>query len=264
MLKLYHAALSPCAQKVRIALGEKGLDYVSKPIDILAKENLQPNYLKINPNGLIPALVHDGVAIIESSLINEYIDDVFVEVPLRPTEPARLASMRLWPKLVDEKLHPASGAVTWAVSLRQRFIAQGIDAAREAIGKVKDPQRRKRQLDILENGFEAESVRESVAIYESCFQKMEDALSRGPWLVGNCFSLADIAMAPYVQGIDQWGLNDVFIDNKPKLADWFKRMTARPAFQKEVISFIPEDWGQRMKANGAAARPKLIEMLQTA
>ena len=73
MLELYHANHSTCSQKVRLCMAEKGLKYKSHLIDLGAKEQLDPEYLKINPNGVVPSLVHDGLIVIDSSV--EHGDD---------------------------------------------------------------------------------------------------------------------------------------------------------------------------------------------
>src|SRR5262249_37723332 len=75
------AARSRCAQKVRIALAEKG-QQVQDHIMTLRGDQYEPAYLKLNPNGVVPTLVHDGVPITESALILYYIDDAFPEPPL--------------------------------------------------------------------------------------------------------------------------------------------------------------------------------------
>ena len=86
MLELYHNALSSCSQKVRIVLGEKGLDWKSHDIDLQGGQH-DPEYVTLNPNHVVPTLVHDGRVLIESTLINEYLDDAFPETPLRPADP---------------------------------------------------------------------------------------------------------------------------------------------------------------------------------
>ena len=89
MLELYHANHSTCSQKVRLCLAEKGLDFEGHLINLATKEQLDPEYLKLNPNGVVPSLVHDGVVIMDSSVICEYLDEVFPENSLaRPIPPS--------------------------------------------------------------------------------------------------------------------------------------------------------------------------------
>ena len=76
-LKLYHHGSSVCAAKVRLVLAEKDVAWEGHYLDILAGEHHTPEYRKLNPKALVPTLVHDGQVIRESSVICEYIDDVF-------------------------------------------------------------------------------------------------------------------------------------------------------------------------------------------
>src|SRR5438105_856713 len=104
MLTLYDFGNSVCCQKVRITLVEKGLTWESRRVDLFKTEQYDPEYLKLNPKGVVPTLVHDGTPVIESTLICEYLDDTFPDPPLVPKDPAERARMRLWSKFVDEGL----------------------------------------------------------------------------------------------------------------------------------------------------------------
>ena len=109
MLELYHFGFSTCSQKVRLVLAEKQLDFVSHEIDILGGGQHDPAYVQLNPNHVVPTLVHDGAVLIESTLINEYLDDAFPEMPLRAGDAGRAGTrLRLWTKLLDEKVHAAT------------------------------------------------------------------------------------------------------------------------------------------------------------
>ncbi len=95
-LHLYHFNMSNCSMRVRITLEEKGLNWESHHIDLFKKENHTPEYFGINPNGLVPTLVHDGVVIIESNDIIDYLDQTFAEPPLRPSDESELERMYFW------------------------------------------------------------------------------------------------------------------------------------------------------------------------
>src|ERR1700732_3675155 len=97
MLELYHNINSVCAQKVRIALKEKGQEFKEHLLTLRGDQN-DPAYLKLNPNCVVPTLVHDGRAIIESSLILYYIDDAFPDPPLMPRTPELRHRARLYNK----------------------------------------------------------------------------------------------------------------------------------------------------------------------
>ena len=116
MLELYHHNISVCAQKVRLALHEKGIDWEGHHIDLMKGEQTSPEYLAINPRGVTPTLVHDGNPVIESTIILEYLEDAFPELPLRPASALSRARMRVWAKIPDDGLHAACGAISYAAA----------------------------------------------------------------------------------------------------------------------------------------------------
>src|SRR5262249_58719506 len=93
MLDLYHHGSSVCAAKVRFALGEKKLEWQGHYLDILKGDQFAPEYQKLNPKAVVPTLVHDGQVIVESTVINEYIDETFADTPLKPASPLERADM---------------------------------------------------------------------------------------------------------------------------------------------------------------------------
>ena len=105
MLKLYHWWSSTCSRRVRIGLAAKGLEWESVYVNLRTMENLEPWYVKLNPNGVVPTLDHDGRIVIESNFILEYLDDVWPDVPLRPEDPYERARMRIWMDKFEHVLH---------------------------------------------------------------------------------------------------------------------------------------------------------------
>src|SRR6202167_5741603 len=121
MLELYHNINSVCAQKVRIALYEKNQKVNEHMLTLQGDQN-DPEYVKLNPNGVVPTLVHDGNVVTESSLILYYIDDAFPEPPLMPKTPVARHRVRLYNKLIDEYMHNACTIITFATAFRPRFL----------------------------------------------------------------------------------------------------------------------------------------------
>src|SRR5688500_20004368 len=118
MIELYHNDMSVCAQKVRFALGEKMLDWKSHHLNLRAGEQQKPEYLKLNPNAVVPTLVDNGTVIIESTVINEYLDDAYPEPRLKPADAVGRARMRLWTKQLNEGVHPATSVVSSTIASR--------------------------------------------------------------------------------------------------------------------------------------------------
>jgi glutathione S-transferase len=123
MLTLYDFGNSVCCQKVRITLVEKGLEWKAIRVDLFKSEQYDPKYLKMNPKGVVPTLVHNGTPVIESTLICEYIDDTFPDPPLIPKDPAERAQMRLWSKFVDEGLFDGVTELSFSAMFRERMRA---------------------------------------------------------------------------------------------------------------------------------------------
>ena len=82
MLELYHAEPVANSMKVLLCLKEKGLEFKSHYVDLLAFEQHEPWFVALNTNAQVPVLVHDGKVITESTVINEYLENVFPEAPL--------------------------------------------------------------------------------------------------------------------------------------------------------------------------------------
>ena len=74
--KLYNAPQSTCSQRVRFVLNAKGLAFNEIKLNLLEGDQLKPDYLKLNPNGVVPTLDHDGAIVIDSTVITEYLDEV--------------------------------------------------------------------------------------------------------------------------------------------------------------------------------------------
>jgi glutathione S-transferase len=127
MLELYHHGSSVCAAKVRLALAEKGLEWKGHYLDILKGDQFDPAYTKLNSKAVVPTLVHDGLVLQESTVICEYIDEVFPDPPLKSTDAASRARMRLWTKAIDEILHPMCGEITFACSHRHTVARLGTE-----------------------------------------------------------------------------------------------------------------------------------------
>src|SRR3546814_14435350 len=100
-LILYHAPRSSASRRVRLFLEEKGLAYESHVVDLSLQQHHSPEYLRINPLGVVPTILHEGRPLHESGTICEYLDDVFPEPLLSPADPYDLARMRNWVRHVD-------------------------------------------------------------------------------------------------------------------------------------------------------------------
>jgi glutathione S-transferase len=141
MLELYHDWDAFCCIKVRFCLAEKGVPWAGWLVDLQRMEQLRPEFLALNPNGVVPVLVHDGRILTESSFINEYVNEVFEGLRLVPFDPLERHAMRVWVKFEDDVLHPAVKGPTYQLILRQSFRQMPRDTVEERIRQAPTPQK---------------------------------------------------------------------------------------------------------------------------
>jgi ganglioside-induced differentiation-associated protein 1 len=264
MLELFHHGSSVCAAKVRFALAEKRLEWTGHYVDILAGQQFTDEFLALNPKAVVPVLIHDGFALPESTVICEYLEDAYPEHPIYPPGPYERAQVRLWTKAVDEELHPACSAITYAVSHRhtirrsgtvsfEQFLSQGAREGREA---------RTRKWQWIEHGLDAPGAADKIRLYYRYLEKMERALGESDWLVGTAFSMADIAMAPYLNRLAALAMDEIWQGGRlPRVERWFERTKTRPTFAAAISDWIPVELGEEMRANGQRARPEIRAIL---
>ena len=251
MLELYHHSTSVCAAKVRLVLAEKGLEWKGHYVDIIRGEQFDPDYLKINPKAVVPTLVHEGHVIRESTVINEYLDEVFPNPPLKPPNAVARAGMRLWTKMVDEGLHVSCAAITFSLFHRHAVLKMPTTELETFLQNTRDPAFRARKRVWVLKGLEAPDVRDAIKFHDRTPAEMETALATAPWLAGDSYSLADVSLTPYVNRLEMLGMAAMWRD-RPRVADWFERIRARPNFKPAVLDWIPEQMASTMRANGSA------------
>lgn len=261
MLELYTHPMSPCAQKVRIVLAEKGLAWTKHHVSLPDKENLKPDYLKLNPLGVVPTLVDDGKPIIESSIICEYLEDAYPDVSLRPENPAERAAMRFWMKHVDVKLHPSCGALQWPMVMRDKLLALPEDEQQALLDKVPEKPRRERQKRLMKMGLDAPDISDAVKTYHKTIVDMEDALRRNDWLVSQHFSLADVCVAPYFQTLFQFDWTALYDADFPRVADWYARCRNRESYQIGVADDFSDEVLSDLLSKGRGSWPKIAQHL---
>ena len=258
MLELYHYPYSTCSQKVRLVLAEKNLDFTSHEVDLMSGAQHDPAYVKLNPNHVVPTLVHDAMVLIESTLINEYLDDAFPEIALRPATPAGRHALRMWTKLLDEKVHPATAVVTFAIGPRMILLQQPEEVREANIAAIPDPKARAARRSVIEHGVKAPEFAGALTQMIDLLDSMERALASAKWLSGESYGLADAAALPYVLRLDHSGMSPLLADSaRPGLADWYRRAQARPSFETAVNKWAPEEAVAFLRAIGEGAWPEV-------
>jgi glutathione S-transferase len=262
MLELYHFGFSTCSQKVRLVLAEKNLEFVSREVDILSGGQHDPTYVKLNPNHVVPTLVHDGTALIESTLINEHLDDAFPEIPMRPAAAVGRHALRLWTKLLDEKVHAATAAVTFAIGPRVMILQQPAAEREEGIEAIPDPKERAARRSVIEHGVKAPVFAGALAQMVDLLDRIEAGLAGSRWLSGDAYGLADAAALPYVLRLDHLAMSPL-LSARPRLTAWYERARARPSFETAIAKWAPEPAVAFLRGTGEAVWAD-VEALATA
>jgi glutathione S-transferase len=244
MLELYHYDHSTAAQKIRIALAEKQLEWESHHLDtsVAKREHFSREYLQINPRGIVPTLVHDGIVVRESQVILEYLDDAFPELPLRPASAGDKATMRLWTKLIDEGLHVHSRVVGMCIVVRHAKAAAGPEVLKKYLDEMPEIVRKENDRVNIKEGLNSPLLPRAVSYFKTVFEDMNATLADSPWLAGETFSLADISLGVYVTRLKSFQMAPLW-SNLHHLNEWYGRFIARPSYEEGVTK-----WGDQTTA----------------
>jgi glutathione S-transferase len=227
--KLYNAPQSTCSQRVRFVLNAKSLPFAEIKLKLLDGDQLKPDYLKLNPNGVVPTLDHDGQIVIDSNVINEYLDEVAPETSFTPEDPVKRARMRALLHFSDEMPAAAVRVPTYNLAFLPRFQKMSRD---EFIAFAESkPLRREFMLTMGQVGFPQAEMNASLARLRRTYERMdaEFAASGGPWLLGKDISLADVAVMPALVRMHDLGMPDW--QDLPRVETWFDNIRARAAFK---------------------------------
>jgi glutathione S-transferase len=262
VLELYHNINSVCAQKVRIALAEKGQPYKEHLLTLQGDQN-DPAYMKLNPNGVVPTLVHDGNVIVESSLILYYVDEAFPDPPLMPKTPVARHRVRLYNKLIDEYMHNACTIMTFATAFRPRFLKMSREQWLAEINKAPLKRRAEYKRSVIEHGLDSEFVADALGQHQKMISWMADDLRHSLYLAGDAFTNADCAVIPYILRLELLKL-DAMWKREPAVADWWARVRERASVKSTIFECMAEaDWAP-FKNLSPDPWPKVQTLLEVA
>jgi glutathione S-transferase len=226
---LYNAPPSTCSQRVRFVLNAKELPFTEVKLDLMAGDQLKPDYLKLNPNGVVPTLDHDGAVIIDSSVIVEYLDEIAPEpAPFTPAEPAGRAHMRALMRFIDEMPAAAVRVPTFNLAFLPRFAAMSEEEF-VAFAESK-PLRKEFMLAMGRKGFPDAEMNAALERLRRTWLRMDAEIARsgGPWLMGKDITLADVAVMPAL--VRMADLGRAMWQDLPRVARWFDEIRAHAAF----------------------------------
>ena len=230
-MKLYNAPQSTCSQRVRFVLNAKGLPFAEEKLDLLAGDQLKPEYLALNPNGVVPTLDHDGQIVIDSSVIIEYLDEVVPDrASFTPRDPVVRAQMRSLMRFIDEMPAAAVRVPTFNLAFLPRFAAMSEDEF-AAFAESK-PLRKEFMLAMGRKGFPQKDMDQAMARLHRTYERMDESIrdSGGPWLLGADITLADVAVMPAVVRMADLDRERDWAD-LPRVVKWYELIRAQGAFK---------------------------------
>ncbi len=228
--ELYNAPQSICSHKVRFALHAKGQEFAEHKLDLFSGDQLTPEYLAINPNGLVPTLIHNGANIIDSLVIVQYLDELLPEpAPLVPQDTLARARMRSLMAYIDEVPTPAVRVPSYNMAFLVHFQSMPENEFL-AMANAK-PLRKEFLLNFGRVGFPDKALNEALERLSRALVRMQAEIenSGGPWFLGETFTIADIAMMPVIIRLDDLGLGHMW-DDKPEISRWLEAMRQHPAY----------------------------------
>ncbi len=261
MLALYHNDMSLCAQKVRVCLAEKGLQWESRHLVLRAGEHQEPWYVKLNRRAVVPTLLDGDQVIPESNVILEYLDETYPDPPLAPSDPHGRAKMRLWTKQLDEDVHDASAAVlSFSIAFRHQYLERG-ELGKKMLEQVPNIFKRERRRDVIEKG--ADSQHFVIAVQRMCLLlgEMEEALGEHAWLAADDYTLADVAFTPYLARLEHLNILGM-VGERHRVADWYRRCKQRPSFHEAIVKWENADYLGLMQRRGAESWPQVQHIMQ--
>lgn len=234
-LHLYHGDISNCSMRVRMTLIEKGLPWTSHHLDLKLKENVSDDYFGINPNGLVPTLIDNGVVHIESNDIIDYLDEAYPEPSLRPADNSD--EMLGWLRLAASIHVPAVKPYVYATKMQEKVKKTAAEQEKYNALQKNEELKKFHSKHAGGNVFGEADLAKATGILEDCFSKLEKALAGRPWIMGEQFTLADISWVPVHFVIDGCGYP---FENYHNISRWAEAFHAKQSFRDGVLKWCPD------------------------
>jgi glutathione S-transferase len=227
---LYGAPQSTCSQRVRFVFNAKGIAFDEIKLDLLGGDQLKPDYLKLNPNGVVPTLDHDSSIVIDSTVIVEYLDEIAPETTFTPRDPLKRAAMRAMMRFIDEVKAASVRVPTFNLAFQPRFAAMSEDELM-AFAESK-PLRKEFMLAMGRKGFPDAEMNKAMERLRRSYERMDESIkdSGGPWLLGKDITLADVAVMPAIVRMADLGREGDWAD-LPRVAKWYELIRAQEAYE---------------------------------
>lgn len=221
-IQLYFAKGSTFSQRTRVVLLEKGVDFTATEVDL---QNKPDWFTQISRYGKVPAIKHGDIELFESSIINEYLEEVFPEPALLPSDPGAKAIARIWIDYANTRLVPAFNK-----------LLRGKDSTEQEQG-------RREFLEAL------------LYLEQEGISKLS---GNGPYWLGENFSLVDISFYPWFERLPvlEHFRNFTLPTETPRLQEWWNVVRDRPSIKavENPVSYYIERFTKFLGEPAVAAQ----------
>lgn len=262
-LILYHAPTSVCSQKVRVGMAMMGLTYDSRILNLQKGEQFTPEYRALNADAVVPTLIDDGLVVVESSLILDYLDREHNGGRLMPADRAGRVHAQHW-LLRCLAIHAAINTLSFSTAMRDQIMATTTPEQIDALAaKFPDPIMGQKRKDLLINGLASPYVGQALIHLRRTITDMASALHEGRWMGGAAPGIVDIALIAYIDRLDRLGLAGMWAVDAPRIQPWLEDWKATDAYARAIADLVPPGSAEPMRAAGAAHWPVLHKRWQS-
>jgi glutathione S-transferase len=260
MPELYYFHDATCGIKARMALFEKGVEFRANVLDRF--ELSTPDYLAINPRGVVPTMVHNGKVIVESSVICLYVDDAFKGPPLKPATAFDRARMYTWLKNIDEQYFKGIGSTTFGLAVRQVVLEKYStdESLEDYFRAIKIDEYRTRRRSIVAHGIDAPEVHSGLRALAAMIISLDAALEKSSFAAGPAYSLADACLTPFLMRLEIFGLQEMW-SGRPRVIDWWSRIKDRESYKQLLAESFPPQYLEEMRQRVGDVWPRVSAIL---
>ncbi|HZD53691.1 MAG TPA: glutathione S-transferase family protein [Woeseiaceae bacterium] len=236
MLELFHWEPVGHSARVLICLHEIGVEYRSRYVDALQLEQFSDEFLELNPQGQLPVLRADDVAMSESGLINEFLAESFPESRLVPADAIGRYNAQVWSKFVDSHLASSLGTLGCRKYLLPVLNEYDRAALEARIASIPVIERRAGWQRAAAGDYDDALISNAERKVRLAVERMEETLAGSDWLVGGAYSIADINAFAMISGLRDACPHIVNGRDAPHTSAWADRIAERPAVQSVLTS----------------------------
>lgn len=254
-LTLYHSPTSVCSAKVRLLLHALELEWQDRRLDLSKGEQFDPAYLKLNAQAVVPTLVDEGRVVTESNLIMLHLLDHYGS----GHDELRSPGCDEWLGL-SLVFHDVVNTFTQLIVNRGRLLSLPAGNLDERIARIPDPARAAKFASLVRDGFASPHAIRAARRLHDIVAAIDFAASRSPWLNADHYTVADMAMLPFINRLDMLGMSPAW-RQKAHLVRWLDNARQSPGFDQAIVHFVSGSAADKFSVAAEKARAEIERAL---